>query len=59
MDLLVRATCKIIPLVFVVFQFLGMSVIGGPLHVYHVLCVISMKSTIQLLGKTGVPPSCK
>ena len=59
MDLLERATCKIVALVLVVFQFLGMPVIGGPLHVYHVLCVISMKSTVQLLDKTGVPPSCK
>ena len=46
MDLLVRATCKIVPLVLVVSQFLGMSVIGGPLHVYHVLSTISMKSKV-------------
>ena len=59
MDLLVRATCKIVPLLLVVFQFLGMSVRGSPLHVYHVLRTISMKSKVQLLDKTGVPPSCK
>ena len=59
MDLLVRAMCKIVALVLVLFQFLGMSVIRGPLHVYHVLSTLSMKSKVQLLDKTGVAPCCK